>query len=76
MLVAWLDYYRASIVHKCAGLTGEQLTVRSCQPSPLSLAGLVRHLTEMERAYAGRLADRSLRCCTAPTMTRTATSSR
>ena len=60
MLVAWLDYYRASIAHKCAGLTAEQLIVRSCGPSPLSLAGLVRHLTEMERAYAGRLADRSL----------------
>jgi uncharacterized protein DUF664 len=60
MLVAWLDYYRASIVHKCAGLTADQLTMRSCEPSPLSLAGLVRHLTEMERAYAHRLADRSL----------------
>jgi hypothetical protein len=60
MLGAWLDYYRASIGHKCSGLTAEQLIVRSCEPSPLSLAGLVRHLTEMERAYAGRLADRSL----------------
>src|SRR5262249_74510 len=31
--------------------------IRSCSPSPMSLAGLVRHLTEMERAYAHRLAD-------------------
>jgi hypothetical protein len=60
MLDAWLDYYRASVLHKCAGLTVEQLTLRSCDPSPLSLAGLVRHLTEMERAYAHRLADRGL----------------
>ncbi|HET7012729.1 MAG TPA: DinB family protein [Streptosporangiaceae bacterium] len=60
MLDAWLEYYRASLAHKCAGLTAEQLIVRSCEPSPLSLAGLVRHLTEMERGYAHRLADRAL----------------
>jgi hypothetical protein len=60
MLDAWLDYYRASVLHKCAGLTAQQLTIRSCEPSPLSLAGLIRHLTEMEIAYAHRLADRSL----------------
>ena len=60
MLVAWLDYYRATMLHKCAGLTGEQLAIRSCPPSPMSLSGLVRHLTEMERVYAHRLADRDL----------------
>lgn len=59
MLEAWLDYYRASLLHKCSGLTAEQLVVRSCEPSPLSLAGLVRHMTEMERAHAHRLADRA-----------------
>src|SRR6185437_7478202 len=58
-LVAWLDYYRASVLHKCSGLTAEQLVVRSCEPSPLSLAGLVRHMTEMERVYAHRIADRA-----------------
>jgi len=59
MLDGWLDYYRASLLHKCSGLTEQQLVVRSCEPSPLSLAGLVRHMTEIERAYAHRLADRS-----------------
>jgi hypothetical protein len=59
MLEAWLDYYRASLLFKCTGLTAEQLIVRSCEPSPLSLAGLIRHMTEMERAYAHRLADRA-----------------
>jgi uncharacterized protein DUF664 len=59
-LEQWLDYYRASLLHKCAGLTAEQLAARSCPPSPLSLAGLVRHLSEMERAYAHRLAERGL----------------
>lgn len=59
MLEAWLGYYRASLLQKCSGLTAEQLVVRSCEPSRLSLAGLVRHMTEMERAYAHRLADRT-----------------
>jgi hypothetical protein len=36
---------------KCAGLDDAQLVMRSAPPSPLSLLGLVRHLTEMERAY-------------------------
>lgn len=60
MLDAWLDYYRATLLHKCAGLTGEQLVERSCPPSPISLIGLVRHLTEMERVYAHRVADPEL----------------
>jgi hypothetical protein len=57
VLGGWLDYYRATLLRKCAGLTDDQLVTRSCPPSPMSLAGLVRHLTEMERVYAHRLAD-------------------
>ena len=57
LLDGWLDYYRATALHKCASLSAEQLVTRSCPPSPLSLIGLMRHLTEMERAYAHRLAD-------------------
>jgi Protein of unknown function (DUF664) len=60
MLDAWLDYYRATLPHKCSGLTGEQLVQRSSPPSPMSLIGLVRHLTEMERVYAQRLAEPGL----------------
>lgn len=59
MLATWLDYWRASILQKCAGLAPDQLVAKSCPPSPFSMIGLVRHLTEMERAYAHRLADRS-----------------
>jgi hypothetical protein len=58
MLEAWLDYYRATLLHKCAGLEPVQLVERSCPPSPMSLIGLVRHMVEMERAYVHRLADR------------------
>jgi hypothetical protein len=60
MLETWLDYYRASMLHKCAGLTHAQLAERSCPPSPMSLIGLVRHMTEMERMYAHKLADRDI----------------
>src|SRR5438477_12813819 len=57
LLAGWLDYYRASLLAKCEGLSGEQLVARSCEPSRMSLLGLVRHMTEMERVYGHRLAD-------------------
>jgi hypothetical protein len=47
-LDAWVDYHRATLLMKCAGLAPEQLVERSCPPSTLSLLGLVRHLTEVE----------------------------
>jgi hypothetical protein len=47
-LETWLDYHRATLLKKCAGLTAEQLAERSCPPSPLSLLGLVRHMTLVE----------------------------
>lgn len=60
LLASWLDYYRATVLHKCADLSPYQLADRSCPPSTMSLIGLVRHLTEMERAYVHRLADPDL----------------
>lgn len=57
LLDGWLDYYRATLLAKCEGLSGEQLISRSCEPSPMSLLGLVRHMTEMERVYGHRLGD-------------------
>jgi hypothetical protein len=47
----WLDYHRATLRWKCAGLTGEQLVVRPVQSSTLSLLGLIRHMAEVERAW-------------------------
>jgi Protein of unknown function (DUF664) len=60
LLDGWLDYYRAALLHKCAGLSPQQLADRPCPPSTMSLIGLVRHLTEMERVYLHRLADPDL----------------
>jgi hypothetical protein len=39
---------------KCAGLTAEQLKLRSVEPSTLSLLGLVRHMAEVERWWFRR----------------------
>ena len=48
-LEQWLDYQRATLLTKCAGLTAEQLKLRAVPPSRLSLLGLVRHMTDVER---------------------------
>jgi uncharacterized protein DUF664 len=54
LLDAWLDWHRATLLIKCAGLTEAQLRERSTPPSPLSLLGLVRHLAEVERGWFRR----------------------
>jgi uncharacterized damage-inducible protein DinB len=51
---AWLDYHRATLLFKCEGLTGEQLVKRAVPPSSLSLLGLVRHMSEVERSWFRR----------------------
>jgi hypothetical protein len=50
-LDGFLDRHRALLLHKCAGLTGEQLARRPIPSSKLSLLGLVRHLTGGERMW-------------------------
>ncbi|MCX4587495.1 DinB family protein [Streptomyces sp. NBC_01481] len=51
MLDGWLDYHRATLELKCAGLDDEQLRTASAAPSTLSLLGLVRHMAEVERHW-------------------------
>lgn len=63
MLEGFLDFYRATLLHKCAGLDGEQLALRAVPPSNLSLLGLIRHMTNVERSwfrrrFAGESIDR------------------
>lgn len=53
-LRAFLDYHRATLAMKCAGLSDEELRSRSMPPSALSLLGLVRHMAEVERAWFRR----------------------
>ncbi|MET9558677.1 DinB family protein [Streptomyces sp. NPDC006645] len=54
-LRAFLDYQRATLAMKCAGLSDDELRQRSMAPSTLSLLGLVRHLAEVERAWFRRV---------------------
>ena len=51
LLISWLDWQRATMLTKCEGLDSPQLGQRSCPPSDLTLLGLIRHLTEIERNY-------------------------
>ena len=54
MLDAWLDFHRATLLAKCEGLDDGQLRTRSAPPSSLSLLGLVRHMSEVERSWFRR----------------------
>ena len=51
MLISWLDFHREVLAEKCAGLTPQQLALRSVPPSQLSLLGLVRHMAEVESGW-------------------------
>jgi uncharacterized damage-inducible protein DinB len=55
MLRTFLDYHRATLAMKCDGLTDEELRCQSMPPSALSLLGLVRHMTEVERNWFRRV---------------------
>ena len=51
LLQGYLNFYRTTLLLKCAGLTAEQLAERPSSPSNLSLLGLIRHLTKVERIW-------------------------
>jgi uncharacterized damage-inducible protein DinB len=50
-LLAFLEWQRETLARKCAGLTPDQLRIRSVEPSSLSLLGLVRHMADVERGW-------------------------
>jgi len=50
-LVGMLDFLRGSVVNKVAGLTAEQAFSRPVEASTLTPAGLVKHLTGVERFW-------------------------
>ncbi len=51
MYQAWLDFHRGTLLWKCAGLTDAQLKNPAVSPSTLTLLGLLRHMSEVERAW-------------------------
>jgi len=58
MLEGWLDYHRALLLAKCAGLDDEQRKRRPVATSLMSLHGLVRHLAGVERNWFRRVLRR------------------
>ncbi|WP_344576095.1 DinB family protein [Streptomyces lunalinharesii] len=54
-LTSWLDFHRATLELKCAGLDDHQLRLAPVAPSPMTLLGLVQHLTEVERNWFQRV---------------------
>ena len=57
LLQWWLDYHRQTLRWKVSGLTPEQLCEASAPPTRMSLAGLVRHMTDVEIWWFGRVAE-------------------
>jgi hypothetical protein len=51
ILTGLLDFLRATVVNKVAGLTDEQAFRTPVSPSTLTPAGLVKHLTGVERFW-------------------------
>jgi hypothetical protein len=54
MIDTRLELHRSTFLLKCAGLNGGQLALRAVPPSDLSLLGLLRHLTQVERTWFTR----------------------
>ena len=54
LLQGFLDFHRGTLLWKVSGLTGPQLVQHSVDGSSLSLIGLVRHLTEVEKYWFHR----------------------
>ncbi|WDZ88350.1 DinB family protein [Nocardiopsis sp. HUAS JQ3] len=51
VLVGFLHLQRTTLELKCSGLDADALARRSVPPSTMSLLGLVRHMSEVERAW-------------------------
>ena len=50
----FLDYQRIVLARKADGLTDEQARMAACPPSDLTILGLVRHMTDVERNWFQR----------------------
>lgn len=46
-----LDFHRGTLLAKCAGLSGTDLALAPIPQSNLSLLGLIRHLSKVERVW-------------------------
>lgn len=54
VLLGYLAYHRAVLARKAEGLSDEQARQAACPPSALTLLGLIRHMTDVERWWFRR----------------------
>jgi hypothetical protein len=54
VLLGYLDYHRAVLARKAEGMSEEQARRPACPPSDLTLLGLIRHMTDVERGWFRR----------------------
>ena len=55
VLLGYLTYFRTVLARKAEGLTDEQARLAACPPSPITLLGLIRHMTDVERWWFRRV---------------------
>ena len=53
-LLAFLGHQRSFLLRKADGLTDDQARMATCPPSDLTMLGLIRHASEVERGWAQR----------------------
>ena len=54
VLQGYLDYHRVVLARKAEGITDDEARAAACPPSDLTLLGLIRHMTEVERHWFRR----------------------
>jgi uncharacterized damage-inducible protein DinB len=55
VLLGYLAYHRAVLARKAEGVSDEDARRAVCPPSPLTLHGLIRHMTDAERWWFRRV---------------------
>jgi uncharacterized damage-inducible protein DinB len=55
VLLGYLAYHRSVLARKAEGLNDEQTRRAACPPSALTLVGLLRHMTDVERWWFRRV---------------------
>ena len=55
VLLGYLTYHRTVLARKVEGVSDEQARLAACPPSTLTLLGLIRHMTDVERWWFRRV---------------------
>jgi len=55
VLLGYLAFHRTVLARKAEGLTDEQARLAACPPSTMTLLGLIRHMSDVERWWFRRV---------------------